>query len=84
MQVGKVGIPLRIPTDLPDQNKQPMTDQQKQGLEKAGWRILETGFWASPLTGRPFNERQALAMLALPDYRTRRRNHGAQLYRPRR
>ena len=42
-----------------------MTPDQKALLECAGWTVMETGFWKSPLTGRAMDERSALAVLSI-------------------
>ena len=58
-----------------------MTPDQKAMLERAGWTVVETGFWRSPLTGRAFSDTEALGVLALTAIRTRR---GITIYSPRR
>ncbi len=47
-----------------------------QTLTAAGWTLTENGQWLSPLTGRPFDERAALAIASI---KPRTQN---PLYRP--
>ena len=58
-----------------------MTLHQIAMLEAAGWIVVESGFWKSPITDRAFTDAESLGMLALTAIRARR---GTTVHRPRR